>query len=329
MRNIYDYSLLIATTFGANIIVVSPLMAQSLGSFATVPTGDEIVSQTAKPNAQKDSVDGLTFYPSPVMTSVQKTLEISKSQPKIVNPKILPATNNKVVLKPVEAKITPPLVMFYNHQNENVPAPQNIATITNSAPIQNVTDSTPKVAILSNPISPSSAKKQTYILEDINNKWEDINNKWKVLNQRPQTPEEYAVRGPLKAIYQDTKSAIAHDVPQALANSMPWVDTNRKQENFESVLDRVTDNLNRASAADPEWAYSAQGEIRELARKLDTLPNPPQYRSEMLYSNYDPKQDEVASDSNYVKRPVWPGANSSTSNKNEKEEKPFSLKNNY
>ena len=148
---------------------------------------------------------------------------------------------------------------------------------------------------------------------------------WDELNRRPQTREEFATRGPIKAIYQDTKSAIANDVPQALADHLPWVDTNRKQENFESVLDRVSDNLQRASAADPEWAYPAQSEIRELAQKLDKLPSPPQYRDETVYKDYDPKHEDITTSTGYHKRPVWGGANASSA---EQPQKPVALKNN-
>ncbi len=163
------------------------------------------------------------------------------------------------------------------------------------------------------------------IINGVKHKTTNFKQDWDELNRRPQTREEFATRGPIKAIYQDTKSAIANDVPQALADHLPWVDTNRKQENFESVLDRVADNLQRASAADPEWAYPAQNEIRELAQKLDKLPSPPQYRDETIYKNYDPKNDGITVLDGYHKRPVWGGASASNI---EQPQKPIALKNN-
>lgn len=115
-------------------------------------------------------------------------------------------------------------------------------------------------------------------------------------------------RGPFKAIYEDTKTAIKRDVPQALADSLPWVDANRKQEPFENVLERVSDNLARANVTDPEWALPAQSEIRELAVKLDRLSNPPQIASDF---NYAAPYSNPNNTRAFRPRPVWPGAQTS------------------
>lgn len=115
-------------------------------------------------------------------------------------------------------------------------------------------------------------------------------------------------RGPFKAIYEDTKTAIKRDVPQALADSLPWVDANRKQEPFENVLERVSDNLARANVTDPEWALPAQSEIRELAVKLDRLSNPPQIASDFNYASPNSMPNNTRA---FRPRPVWPGAQAS------------------
>lgn len=130
-------------------------------------------------------------------------------------------------------------------------------------------------------------------------------------NDATRAPEQIGdpTRGPIRAIVQDTRTAIIHDAPQALADILPWVDNTRKQEPFESVLARVSDNLERANASDPAWALPAQNEIRDLATRLDRLPAPPQYHAEIY-----PQQQPVSAnspDSNprpFHARPIWPGA---------------------
>ncbi len=115
-------------------------------------------------------------------------------------------------------------------------------------------------------------------------------------------------RGPMKAIVQDSSRALRRDVPQALADALPWVDNARKQEPFESVLARVTDNLSRANASDPEWANPAQSEIRELATRLDRLSSPPQYRAEYQELPIAHQASDVHTARPFYTRPIWPGA---------------------
>lgn len=118
------------------------------------------------------------------------------------------------------------------------------------------------------------------------------------------SPEYMANRGPIKAIYQDTKTAIIHDAPQALANNLPWVDKDRKNQPTDVVLKNVSDKLARANAADPEWVKPAREQLFELSRKLDTLPNAPQYKEE--YQAQEMQQDPNSRA--FKPRPVWPGA---------------------
>ena len=118
------------------------------------------------------------------------------------------------------------------------------------------------------------------------------------------SPEYMANRGPVKAIYQDTKNAIIHDAPQALANNLPWVDKDRKNQPTDVVLKNVTDKLARANASDPEWVKPARDQLFELSRKLETLPNAPQYKEE-----YQEQQSQQDPNSRAFKpRPVWPGS---------------------
>lgn len=115
-------------------------------------------------------------------------------------------------------------------------------------------------------------------------------------------------RGPMKAIVQDSSRALRRDVPQALADALPWVDNARKQEPFDSVLARVTDNLSRANASDPEWANPAQSEIRELATRLDRLSSPPQYRAEYQAPIISNNSSNILTARPFYTRPIWPGA---------------------
>jgi hypothetical protein len=115
------------------------------------------------------------------------------------------------------------------------------------------------------------------------------------------------VRGPFRAIVEDTGIAVVRTLPQAVANALPWVDRRRKDEPFEAVLTRVADELSRSAAQDPAWALSAQREIRSLARRLDTLPAPaPRLIAETGTQN---QVDNAFIDNRPFKpRPIWPGA---------------------
>ena len=115
-------------------------------------------------------------------------------------------------------------------------------------------------------------------------------------------------RGPMTAIVQDSSRALRRDVPQAFADILPWVDNTRKQEPFESVLARVSDNLSRANSSDPEWANPAQSEIRELATRLDRLSSPPQYVAEYQAPVAASKSADIRASRPFYTRPIWPGA---------------------
>lgn len=133
----------------------------------------------------------------------------------------------------------------------------------------------------------------------------------------PQATNPQRQRGPWRAIYEDTKSAIKNDLPQALADSLPWVDYERKQIPFDIVLNKVADGLNRASKEDPEWAINLKPELMDLARKMDAMPSPPQYKAEYAATEI---KDEIAAKS-FKKRPVWPGAKIT----DEEQIRPFAL----
>lgn len=324
--------------------------AQSLGYFETTPyynnTTIVVNSQgdVAKEPAPMPKIVEKTTVKSPyLVTPLIEVTTQSKPKDKHIAAKPI-VTTNKVLAKPVAKKMSKTtvkndtdvpshVILFCGTPAEPIAksasmplmsAPQNVQVVEDWHPVNAVPQT-----VAHNVINiPSNAKNKVGgngIIDDLKNKTSDYKKDWDEFNRRPQSREEYAVRGPIKAIYQDTKSAIANDVPQALADHLPWVDTNRKQENFESVLDRVADNLQRAKAADPEWAYAAQNEIRELAQKLDKLPAPPQYREETIYKNYDPTREEIAVYDDYHKRPVWNGANASGA---EKPQKPVALKSN-
>lgn len=122
----------------------------------------------------------------------------------------------------------------------------------------------------------------------------------------PQTAGQLR-RGPVRRILQDTGRAITRDVPEGVADALPWVDRDRKNEPFDEVLDRVAEDLRRAAQADPAWALPAQREIRALSKRLDLLSEPPplpqsgdESRPEAIVAGLD--------DRPFRPRPIWPGA---------------------
>ncbi len=114
-------------------------------------------------------------------------------------------------------------------------------------------------------------------------------------------------RSPMRRIVQDTRRAVTRDLPEGLADALPWVDRDTKNEPFDEVLDRVAADLHRAAQADPAWALPAQREIRALSKRLDLLPEPPplpqsegQVRPDAIVAGLD--------DRPFRPRPIWPGA---------------------
>jgi hypothetical protein len=128
--------------------------------------------------------------------------------------------------------------------------------------------------------------------------------------QRLDRPGQPYHRRAMRRIFQDTKTSLTYDMPEALADALPWVDRDRKNEPFESVLARVADDLNRAAQSDPEWALGAQRQIRALSKQLDRFPEPPPLQP------LDPQLVDVGTTSGIVDinnrpfrpRPIWPGA---------------------
>jgi|GEM_PF-3198638 len=99
---------------------------------------------------------------------------------------------------------------------------------------------------------------------------------------------------------------IATDSVEAVADLLPWVDRERKDEPIEEVLARVADELARARAADPEWVLPAEQELRALAKRIGSLPAPPVGQATEQGSPLP-----VPPSRSYALRPLWPGADGS------------------
>lgn len=112
--------------------------------------------------------------------------------------------------------------------------------------------------------------------------------------------------GPFKRIWRDTKKSVIQDVPEALADALPWVDRGQKDEPIEQVLARVSADLSRASARDPEWINPAESELRELSKRLSTLAEPP--ADGTLGGVVTPVVEVDAAGRPFRPRPIWPGA---------------------
>lgn len=113
--------------------------------------------------------------------------------------------------------------------------------------------------------------------------------------------------GPFKRIWRDTKKSVVEDIPEALADALPWVDRADKDEPIEKVLARVSADLSRASAKDPEWINPAEGELRELSKRLATLAAPPATGIAGATVATLPEQDTA--NRPFRPRPIWPGTN--------------------
>ena len=112
--------------------------------------------------------------------------------------------------------------------------------------------------------------------------------------------------GPFKRIWRDTKKSVVTDIPEALADSLPWVDRGDKDEPIEQVLARVSADLSRASAHDPEWVNPAESELRELSKRLSTLAEPA--ADTALNPMPTPRVEVDAAGRPFRPRPIWPGA---------------------
>ncbi|MFY7760662.1 hypothetical protein [Aquidulcibacter sp.] len=112
--------------------------------------------------------------------------------------------------------------------------------------------------------------------------------------------------GPFKRIWRDTKKSVVQDIPEALADALPWVDRGAKDEPIEQVLARVSSDLSRASAQDPEWVNPAESELRELSKRLATLAEPPADTESAPTRVSMPEQDSA--NRPFRPRPIWPGA---------------------
>jgi hypothetical protein len=121
-------------------------------------------------------------------------------------------------------------------------------------------------------------------------------------------------RGPWTRIYQDSRRAIVRDMPEALADSLPWVDRDLKDESLDEVLVRVSDELARARDHDPEWADAAERELRALDARLARLPEPPEGDGGVVGFDQAGMTNPAAGGHvtrnarPFRPRPVWPGA---------------------
>jgi hypothetical protein len=121
------------------------------------------------------------------------------------------------------------------------------------------------------------------------------------------SPAPRAYRGPLRRILQDTGRGIVRDIPEGVADALPWVDRDAKNEPFEAVLDRVASDLHRAAHQDPEWALGAQREIRSLSKRLDRFSEPPPLQ-EMADQGIAEQVFVETNGRPFRPRPIWPGA---------------------
>jgi hypothetical protein len=126
----------------------------------------------------------------------------------------------------------------------------------------------------------------------------------------PQATGQRYHRRAMRRIFEDTRTSLTYDLPEGIADALPWVDRDRKNEPFDEVLARVADDLSRAAQSDPEWALPAQREIRQLSKKLDRFPAPPPLSEEDEGAAYGtPQTPEVALNGRpFRPRPIWPGA---------------------
>jgi hypothetical protein len=126
----------------------------------------------------------------------------------------------------------------------------------------------------------------------------------------PQATGQRYHRRAMRRIFEDTRTSLTYDLPEGIADALPWVDRDRKNEPFDEVLARVADDLSRAAQSDPEWALPAQREIRQLSKKLDRFPDPPPFRTDVQEASYgEPQTEEVALNGRpFRPRPIWPGA---------------------
>lgn len=115
-------------------------------------------------------------------------------------------------------------------------------------------------------------------------------------------------RGPFRRIYEDTRTAVVRDLPEAFAHALPWVDRAHKDKPLDAVLAEVSDDLSRAAASDPEWAKPAEDELRELARRLRGLSAPPPHAQARAMAAVAPPAEQGRP---FRPRPVWPGASAS------------------
>ncbi|GBF57132.1 hypothetical protein PbB2_00792 [Candidatus Phycosocius bacilliformis] len=129
------------------------------------------------------------------------------------------------------------------------------------------------------------------------------------LAQTVTAPQKEASPKPPSAfrrIWRDTRKSVVHDVPEALADALPWVDRPRKDEPLDDVLARVSSDLARASAHDPEWVGPAETELRQLSKRLSTLAEPtpismtPETARQPVSAPVEVRP--------FRPRPIWPGA---------------------
>jgi hypothetical protein len=130
-------------------------------------------------------------------------------------------------------------------------------------------------------------------------------------------------RGPWTRIWQDSRRTVLRDGPEALANALPWVDRDRKDEPFEEVLARVSNELGRAHSADPEWALAVERDLRSLDARLARLPAPPP--GDAGHPPVGLPAEPLADTRPFRPRPVWPGAAATGATTGEAQLRPTAL----
>jgi hypothetical protein len=299
-----------------------PALAQSAASFATKPYVVSISSvavskskpePTRLPPATKAAAPNqgplpiIMFKaatPPPVKAAQTKPLETKPLESKSLEYKPLEP-------KPLEPKlleIKPPAMKPVEHPRAEAAPVQTLPALSINETIASIT-----------PLAISSPRPDLNVAEVVRGQVSlDVVN---AALQRPHSRGRHrdskavaardgalsANAGPLRRIVRDTRKSVIRDLPEALADTLPWVDKERKGEPFDAVLDRVADDLRRANSADPAWALPAQREIRALSKRLETLSAPPplgEADSTSPLANAISGLDERP----FRPRPIWPGA---------------------
>lgn len=268
----------------AFVLLSSVAKAQSSAAFATMPYQAPVTQQAApRPaqalTAQASSTPARYRGPSPV--TMFRAKPAAQQEPVIAVPEMVPAAPTIEYVAPMPAAAAPDQRTY------------SIAHQAQRDALQTGWDRASLEPVIAPPLvtgTPSRRRGATFFG-----------------NRQSAPPGPPPPRGPVRRILQDTGRGLAHDLPEAVADALPWVDRDAKNEPFDEVLDRVAEDLNRAARADPAWALPAQREIRALSQRFNTLSAPPP-----LTQAFDDTRPAAglasADDRPFRPRPIWPGA---------------------